>query len=128
MFLYCLVLCASLPITSFLFFFWVDFLDFQLGYTFGPDIVRRFLEDESLDLICRAHQACVSECMCVYVCVCLLLLLLLLLLCYVCLSYVYVRIRKIIDEKLNEFIFPSNFLCSQLCFFFFFSTLLLSTF
>ena len=34
---------------------WVE-SDRGVSYTFGPDILKQFLEDQHLDLICRAHQ------------------------------------------------------------------------
>lgn len=32
--------------------------DRGVSYTFGPDIVAKFLHKHDLDLICRAHQVC----------------------------------------------------------------------
>ena len=32
--------------------------DRGVSFTFGPDVVSRFLQKHDMDLICRAHQAC----------------------------------------------------------------------
>ena len=32
--------------------------DRGVGYAFGPNVVRDFLQQEKMDLICRAHQVC----------------------------------------------------------------------
>lgn len=33
--------------------------DRGVSFTFGPDVVSRFLQKHDMDLICRAHQVCV---------------------------------------------------------------------
>ena len=35
--------------------------DRGVSYTFGADIVSKFLDDHDLDLVCRAHQVCQSR-------------------------------------------------------------------
>lgn len=35
--------------------------DRGVSFTFGPDIVAKFLNRHDLDLICRAHQVCVWD-------------------------------------------------------------------
>lgn len=32
--------------------------DRGVSFTFGPDVVSRFLQKHDMDLICRAHQVC----------------------------------------------------------------------
>ena len=32
--------------------------DRGVSFTFGPDVVSKFLQKHDLDLICRAHQVC----------------------------------------------------------------------
>ena len=34
--------------------------DRGVSFTFGPDVVSRFLQKHDMDLICRAHQVCGS--------------------------------------------------------------------
>ena len=41
--------------------------DRGVSFTFGADIVVKFLNRHDLDLICRAHQVCVCDFMCVCV-------------------------------------------------------------
>lgn len=42
--------------------------DRGVSFTFGPDVVSRFLQKHDMDLICRAHQVCCTrECRCVAV-------------------------------------------------------------
>ena len=44
--------------------------DRGVSFTFGPEIVTKFLHKHDMDLICRAHQVCMYMCVCVCVCVC----------------------------------------------------------
>ena len=38
--------------------------DRGVSFTFGPEIVSKYLARHDMDLICRAHQVCV--CVCVF--------------------------------------------------------------
>ena len=33
----------------------------QVSFTFGADVVSKFLNRHDLDLICRAHQVCIDK-------------------------------------------------------------------
>ncbi|HEV7738401.1 MAG TPA: metallophosphoesterase, partial [Chlamydiales bacterium] len=35
--------------------------DRGVSFTFGADVVSRFLQKHDMDLICRAHQVCISH-------------------------------------------------------------------
>ena len=35
--------------------------DRGVSFTFGPEVVTKFLQKHDLDLICRAHQVCSSK-------------------------------------------------------------------
>ena len=41
--------------------------DRGVSWTFGADVVDKFLEKHDLDLVCRAHQVCTCVCMFVIV-------------------------------------------------------------